>query len=89
MLEALPRGLMGGASHKRHQLGLQLAVLERGAHHLQLGHEVGPRRIDPHHRQGNVEEQIDDLHELEEHVGVFRAVATDFRSRPLPIAPKH
>ncbi|MNE74663.1 hypothetical protein D3C80_1707550 [compost metagenome] len=64
-------------------------MFDRGAEHLQLHTQVGLRRVDAHHRQRNVEEHVDDLHELKKRLGVLAAEATNLGSGFLTVTPEN
>ncbi|MNP18320.1 hypothetical protein D3C76_1107990 [compost metagenome] len=88
MLESFARRLQSRPSHQRHQFGLQGLMPDCCGDHPQLDPEVGLGRIDPHHRQRDLQEQVDDLHEFKKRVGVAGAEAADLGSGTLAVTPE-
>ncbi|MNY34037.1 hypothetical protein D3C86_1683480 [compost metagenome] len=63
-------------------------MFDGGAKHFQLHAEVCFGRVDTHHRQRDIEEHVDDFHELQKRLGILAAEPADLGGGFLAIAPE-
>ena len=89
MREAFHDGGVSGAGDQGHDLGLEVAIPDQGFERFPFRAEIALRGVDTHHRQGHVDEGIDQFHQCEEFIGIGRRKATDLGSRVVRIAPEH